>query len=82
VVRGEGDTLRFSHAGIGVLFTPPTFRTLVFIWAYEHRQLEAGDIWARGNWCVVRRAIASGKLIAYEMGDGDRLTVGGRKVIG
>jgi hypothetical protein len=32
------------------------------IWAYEHNLLEAGDVKARGQWCVIRRSRAGQKL--------------------
>ncbi|MCX5658609.1 MAG: heparinase II/III family protein [Planctomycetota bacterium] len=50
------------------------------VWAYEHRLLEAGDVVARGNWCVVRRDRASGKVIRHAMHDGTRLVVGKQTV--
>ena len=43
------------------------------IWAYEHRMLEAHGVVARGQWCVVRRALRNGKpagVIAHVVGDG------------
>lgn len=51
------------------------------IWAYEHHLLEADDIVARGNWCVVRRSRKTGRVLAYEMNDGSRLEVGGKSVL-
>ena len=52
--------------------------TDTIIWAYEHRLLEAGDISARGDWCVVRRDAGSGKVLDYAMGDGASLRVAGK----
>ena len=51
------------------------------IWAYEHHLLEAGDILARGDWCVVRRSKKTGRVLAHEMSDGTRLEVGGKKIV-
>lgn len=50
--------------------------TLIF--AYEHRILEAGDVRASGNWCVVRRNKATGKTLDYAVADGVMLAVGGK----
>jgi len=50
--------------------------TLIF--AYEHGMLEAGDVEARGAWCVVRRSRKTGRVLAHELGYGRRLSVGGR----
>jgi hypothetical protein len=50
-----------------------------FIWAYEHNLLEADDVKARGQWCVVRRARQTGKVLAHALGDGTHLAVRGRK---
>lgn len=50
------------------------------IWAYDHGLLEAGDVWARGDWCVVRRSIATGKVLAYEIANGLSLKVGNRSL--
>lgn len=46
------------------------------IWAYEHRMLEANSISARGQWCVVRRALRNGKpagVIAHAVGGEGKL---------
>ena len=47
------------------------------IWAYEHHLLEAGGIRGRGQWCVVRQSRKSGKVLAFQMGYGTSLEVGG-----
>ena len=47
------------------------------IFAHEHRVLEAGDVSARGNWCVVRRSRKTGKVLASAVGEGVRLEVAG-----
>ena len=48
------------------------------IWAYEHHLLEAGDVEARGQWCVVRRDRRSGRVVNFAVGEGEVLRVGGR----
>ena len=48
------------------------------IWAYEHHLLEAGDVKARGNWCVVRRNRVTGEVLRYALHDGARLEVAGK----
>ena len=48
------------------------------IWAYEHHILEAGDVVARGNWCVVRRK--RGRVIAHAIDEGTRLEVAGKAI--
>ena len=48
------------------------------IWAYEHHLLEAGDVVARGRWCVVRRERATGAVRRYAIHNGTRLEVAGR----
>ena len=50
--------------------------TLVF--AYDHCLLEADSIVGRGQWCVVRRDRATGKVVDYAIGHGTRLEVAGR----
>ncbi|MBI3987029.1 MAG: heparinase II/III family protein [Lentisphaerae bacterium] len=56
------------------------------IFAYEHQLLEAvptleeAGISGRGQWCVVRRARKSGKALAWTLGNGTRLSVGGRNL--
>lgn len=51
----------------------------ILIWSKEHQILRAGDVDARGDWCVVRRD-KRGRFVDYAMGEGTRLTVGGREV--
>ncbi|MCC7193199.1 MAG: heparinase II/III family protein [Phycisphaeraceae bacterium] len=57
-----------------------TFKNVedTIIWAYEHHLLEAGDVVARGNWCVVRRSRKSGKVLAHAIDEGTRLEVAGK----
>ncbi|MCX5659686.1 MAG: hypothetical protein NTW19_08190 [Planctomycetota bacterium] len=50
------------------------------VWAYEHNLLEAGDVRGVGQWCVVRRARPSGRVIHYAMGAGTSLSVGGKRL--
>jgi hypothetical protein len=50
------------------------------IFAFEHGLLEAGDVRGRGTWCVVRREAESGRVLAWQMGEGRRLEVAGRVV--
>ena len=52
--------------------------TLIF--AHEHHLLEAGDIKARGSWCVVRRARSSGRVTQYAVGEGTRLEIDGKQL--
>lgn len=52
----------------------------ILIWAYEHHLLEAGPVKARGQWCVVRRALRTSRVLAWELGRGSRLEVGGQVV--
>jgi hypothetical protein len=54
--------------------------TDTLIWAFEHHLLRAGDVDARGAWCVVRQATRSGRLLDYALGDGTWLRVAGRAV--
>jgi hypothetical protein len=51
------------------------------IWAYEHHLLEAGDVRARGNWCVVRQATANGKVLSHAIGEGTSLIVAGKRLL-
>lgn len=51
------------------------------IWAYEHNLLEAGDVRGVGQWCVVRRARSSGRIVHYALGAGTGLAVGGRRLV-
>lgn len=53
--------------------------TLIF--AYEHHLLEADGISGRGQWCVVRRAARTGRVLAAELHDGTRLTVDGKNAL-
>jgi hypothetical protein len=39
------------------------------IWAFEHHQLEAAGVKMRGNWCVVRRSLASGRVVSAACDD-------------
>ena len=41
------------------------------IWAYEHTLLEAGGIYARGQWCQVRRDRATGEVVASAVAGAD-----------
>ena len=50
------------------------------IWAYEHSLLEAGDIKARGQWCVVRRSRKTRRMLEHALGDGTSLRVGDKEV--
>ena len=54
----------------------------VVIFAHEHGLLEAGDVRARGRWCVVRRDRKSGRVLHHAVGDGVRLEVAGKRVGG
>lgn len=47
---------------------------------FDHNLLEAGDVRARGRWCVVRRDLATGEVIRYAVGDGTWLEVAGRQL--
>jgi len=51
--------------------------TDTIIWAFEHHLLEAGEVKARGKWCVVRRSRRTGEVIGYQIHEGDRLEVAG-----
>ena len=51
------------------------------IWAYEHHILEAGDVKGRGEWCVVRQSRRTGKVIAYQIHEGDQLEVAGVRLL-
>ena len=67
-------------SSIAVRITFPAVEdTLIF--AYEHCMLEAGDVNGRGQWCVVRRARESGRLVGYELGNGWRLSAGRRRLV-
>jgi hypothetical protein len=50
------------------------------IWAYQHHLLEAGDVVARGNWCVVRRARKNGRVLHAAGGELSAMSVAGVKV--
>ena len=50
------------------------------LWAYEHGMLEAGDIRARGNWCVIRRTLSTGRVVRFAGGNLTALSVAGRTV--
>ena len=49
------------------------------IWGKEHQILRAGDVDARGDWCVVRRD-KRGRVVDFALGEGVRLSVAGREV--
>ncbi|MCX5659386.1 MAG: hypothetical protein NTW19_06635 [Planctomycetota bacterium] len=51
------------------------------IWAYEHGMLEAGDVRARGQWCIVRRSRKSGRVISHAIGAGESLRVEGKELV-
>lgn len=53
----------------------------IFIWAYDNHLLEAGDIRARGNWCIVRRSSRTGRILDWEIADGTRLNVDGKSLL-
>lgn len=53
--------------------------TLIF--AYEHNLLAAGGVEGRGQWCVTRRARGTGRVLAWELGNGTSLVVDGRKIV-
>ncbi|MBI2440257.1 MAG: hypothetical protein HYV35_02685 [Lentisphaerae bacterium] len=61
-----------------------TFRDVedTLIFAYEHNLLEAGDVKGRGQWCVVRRARRSRRVLARTLGQGTALRAGGRHLAG
>jgi len=52
----------------------------VILFAYEHEQLEAGDVTGQGHWAVVRRLRASGRVIGWTLGHGTELRVAGRRL--
>ena len=60
-----------------------TFRDVedTIIWAYHHGLLEAADIEAKGQWCVVRRSRKTRKVLRYALGEGTSLRVGGREMV-
>ncbi len=49
--------------------------------AYGHRQLVSGDIDARGNWLVIRRETATGRVVNHRLMGGSYLKVGGKRVV-
>ena len=49
------------------------------IFAYEHQLLEAEGIEARGQWCVVRRSLKTGRVLAWEMAHGTSLKIDGKR---
>ncbi len=71
--------LKSLPASLAVRVTFPDVEDTI-IFAHEHNMLEAADVSARGQWCVVRRARRTGRILAWEMGDGTRLTVAGKAV--
>ena len=50
--------------------------TLVF--TYEHNLLETADVKGRGQWCIVRRSLKTGKVLAHALGHGTSLSVAGK----
>jgi hypothetical protein len=50
------------------------------IFAYEHQLLEAEGIEARGQWCVLRRSLATDRVLAWELGHGTSLKVDGKPI--
>lgn len=62
----------------GSLAARITFGDVVdtFIWAYQHRLLEADGVIARGQWCIVRRSKKSGKVLEQNVHKGEMLSVG------
>lgn len=50
------------------------------IWAYEHNLLEAEGVRGVGQWCVVRRAKPSGRIVHHALGAGSALSVSGRSL--
>lgn len=50
------------------------------VWAYEHQMLEAGEVRARGKWCVVRQSRKTGRVLNHAMGEGESLIVGDKKI--
>jgi len=50
----------------------------IVIFAHEHHLLEAADVRARGQWCVVRRRRADGAVLEHAVGEGTELSVAGR----
>jgi len=52
----------------------------ILIFACEHDLLEAADIRARGQWCVVRRSLETGAILAHAIGHGVSLEVGGKVI--
>ena len=50
-----------------------------FIWAYEHRMLEADGIVARGQWVVVRRDRKTKRVLKQAIAEGTSLIVDGVK---
>jgi hypothetical protein len=57
---------------------PEVEDTLIF--AYEHNLLEANGVSGRGQWCVVRRSLATGRPLAWQLGHGTGLAVGGKRL--
>jgi hypothetical protein len=53
----------------------------IIIWAYHHGLLEAGDIKAKGQWCIVRRKRKTGRLVDYTLGNGTSLSVKGKRLV-
>jgi len=63
-----------------VLAVRITFDRVVdtLIWAYEHHLLDADDIEARGQWCLVRRDRRSGRVLSHALSKGTVIRVAGR----
>jgi len=52
----------------------------VIIFAFEHDLLEAADVVARGHWCVVRRCLKTGRVLAHEIEHGRMLRVSAKDI--
>lgn len=50
----------------------------VLVWSFEHHLLDAADIQARGQWCLVRRSRATGKVLRHTISRGVSFKVGGK----
>lgn len=66
-------------SGQGVLAMRVNFGHVedTILWAYEHPMPEADDLVARGNWCVIRRDIATRRVLQHALHGRDCLTVEG-----
>ncbi len=65
-----------------VLAVRITFDTVfdTLIWSYEHHLLEADDVEARGQWCVVRRDRRDGRVLNHAIGQGTFIQVAGERL--